>query len=277
MLRVSARRARAGVPGPPAGLRRLAAINPDLEAIAPAACALRLDSPPPLGEATCKTRLTLEEVMAPANAIAVQEGEDFFSDYASAFFENRSVTLRSLADVAEEATPIVVTTPTIITLFDTSGGGDEVEGAPAPVVTATDHEVPLGSVFAVVGRDAADDAEIRELSPEPFAILEPGATYRLPPDAVVASNITSRAAVEAGVSEAAARATAVTADESLVVTVADSDDARAFLERDAAPAPVVYEAVTSARRCRDDPRRRRHGRARRRDDARADSRLAGRR
>ena len=58
----------------PRGLRRLAAINPDLEALAPAACALRLDSPPPLGEATCKTRLTLEEVMAPANAIAVQEG-----------------------------------------------------------------------------------------------------------------------------------------------------------------------------------------------------------
>ena len=233
---------------PPAGLRRLAAINPDLEAIAPAACALRLDSPPPLGEATCKTRLTLEEVMAPANAIAVQEGEDFFSDYASAFFENRSVTLRSLADVAEEATPIVVTTPTIITLFKTSGGGDEVEGASAPVVTATDHEVPMGSVFAVVGRDAADDAEIRELSPEPFAILEPGATYRLPPDAVVASNITSRAAVEAGVSDAAARATAVTADESLVVTVADPDDATSLpWNATRAPAPVVYEAVYERR------------------------------
>ena len=123
-----------------------------------------------------------------------------------------------------------------------------MEGAPAPVVTATDHEVPLGSVFAVVGRDAADDAEIRELSPEPFAILDPGATYRLPPDAVVASNITSRAAVEAGVSDAAARATAVTADESLVVTVADPDDAtRLPWNATRAPAPVVYEAVYERR------------------------------
>ena len=231
---------------PDAGVRRLAAINPDLEVIAPAACALRLDAPPPLGEATCKTTLTLEEVLSPAAAVAFAERGDFVADddAAVAFFEDRNVTLASLAEVAREATPIVVTTPTVITLAAT----DEDPN----VTTTTQHDVPLGSVVGVVSRDATDpDATIRRLVTEPFARLEPGATYALPADAIVTSDVASRAAMESREegddgdgSSARATAVAVGADERLVVTVPDPDGAvRLPWFSNLDPAPAVKDAA----------------------------------
>ena len=232
---------------PGAGVRRFAAINPDLEVIAPAACALRLDAPPPLGEATCKTTLTLEEVLSPAAAAAFAEGVDFVADDAAAvaFFEDRNVTLASLAEVAREATPVVVTTPTVITLAATDEDSN--------VTTTTEHEVPLGSVVGVVSRDAIDpDATIRRLVPEPFAMLELGATYKLPTDAIVSSNVTSRAATEArgeGDDGTIARATAVAvgADERLVVTVPDPEGAvRLPWMSNLEPAPAVKDAARVA-------------------------------
>ena len=203
---------------------------------------------PPLGEATCKTTLTLEEVLSPAAAAAFAEGVDFVADDAAAvaFFEDRNVTLASLAEVAREATPVVVTTPTVITLAATDEDSN--------VTTTTEHEVPLGSVVGVVSRDAMDpDATIRRLVPEPFAMLELGATYELPADAIVSSNVTSRAATEArgeGDDGAIARATAVAvgADERLVVTVPDPEGAvRLPWMSNLEPAPAVKDAARASR------------------------------
>ena len=133
--------------------------------------------------------------------------------------------------------------------------------------------MPLGSVVGVVSRDAIDpDATIRRLVPEPFAMLELGATYKLPTDAIVSSNVTSRCgdgSAREGDDGALARATAVAvgADERLVVTVP--------IPRSGAT-PVDVEPRTSARgegrrarrgpRARS-PRRRGHRFARRRGDA----------
>jgi hypothetical protein len=159
---------------PPAGFFRLNHVNPDLQVIAPAACALRLDWPPPLGLSSCKTKLTLEQVMSPAVTIA--QGETTSGTTSS------GDTLESLAGVAEEATPLLVTTATTVTV--TEGSGDDKGGnTGGNVTTQSVHEVPLGSVIGVISKeDFAEllaDGDIQEiLSVDPFAVLQPGMTCR---------------------------------------------------------------------------------------------------
>jgi hypothetical protein len=59
--------------------------------------------------------------------------------YCLEFFDALNITLGSLADVAATATPIIVTTPTSITV---SSGSEP-------------HDVPLGSVVAVISEARA--------------------------------------------------------------------------------------------------------------------------
>ena len=214
---------------PPVGFFRLNAVNPDLSVIAPAACALRLDSPPPLGLNSCKTKLTLEQVMSPAQEIVAStsetgeaisgseeaaggegEGGGEAEGVAAAavvgspkFFDARNITLGSLADVAEEATPILVTTATTLTVVEQGGGGDGDgggDGGGGDVVRnftiASEHEIPLGSVIGVVSEETftimEENNEIEEtLTVEPFAVLQPGATYAIPSGAIITTNVTS--------------------------------------------------------------------------------------
>lgn len=212
-----------------------------MKVIAPVACALRLDSPPPLGLGSCKTRLTLEQVMSPAEAIATitstggvdGEGEDETASTVyeggsgggdPAFFDVRNITLGSLAEVAEEATPILVTTATTLTLtvFESGGGGG------GNVTDSSEHDIPLGSVIGIISEDdfaaleASGDIE-ETLAVDPFADLLAGATYGIPAGAVITSNVTSifTNGGRSGASATAGGVTAVTVggNDRVVVTI----------------------------------------------------------
>jgi hypothetical protein len=129
---------------PPAGFFRLNHVNPD------------------------------QQVMSPAVTIA--QGETTSGTTSS------GDTLESLAGVAEEATPLLVTTATTVTV--TEGSGDDKGGnTGGNVTTQSVHEVPLGSVIGVISKeDFAEllaDGDIQEiLSVDPFAVLQPGMTCR---------------------------------------------------------------------------------------------------
>lgn len=264
---------------PPVGLFRLNAVNPDLQVIAPAACALRLDSPPPLGPGSCKTKLTLEQVMSPAEAIAAEAVAEMGREQGSSalnettggasgggggtaggvdsegvvaaggpgsaeFFDARNITLGSLAFVAEEATPILVTTATTLTVMESS---DDNGGEGGVVTTASEHEIPLGSVIGVISEDAfaalEEDGDIEAtLSVNPFAVLQPGATYGVPSGAVITSNVTS---VSTTTTSGGGGATAVTVggDDRVVVTIPDlNGTVQVPWTASLAPVPLIEEA-----------------------------------
>lgn len=216
---------------PPAGIHRLNIINPDLELISPVACALRLDAQPQMGLEVCKTSLTLEQVMSPAQTIAAGpaeagKGEESTSDgFPADFFDTRNITLASLADVADEATPIIVTTATTLTLMDNETDGE------VGITLASEHEIPLGSVIGVISVDVLTDleemSEVEQLpAVKPFAVFEPGATYAIPSGAILGSNVTSaftftEAAEDDETAGAAFTAVTVGGNDRVVVTIPD--------------------------------------------------------
>ena len=174
----------------PLGSSRFFASNPDLPLVVPKACGIQWDDFPPGGDdsVTCRSTLTLAEVLAPAAAVWSREGisDDGESpaspDERTSFFDDRDVTLDSLLDVAEHATPIVVTEPATLVVKALDDGGD----------AQTDREfvLPLGSVVGVVRNDALP-GDAKPLPDTSDASLEPGSTYIVPKEAVLVSEVTS--------------------------------------------------------------------------------------
>ena len=199
---------------PPAGLAGLALVNPDLEDISPIACALRLDTIPSLGEGYCKTQLTLEHVMSPAESQIFGETKSAGDGSQSQvdFFDDRNLQLGTFIGAAPRATPVVITTPTTL----------KIAGEDDTVVTSV---VPPGSVFGVVAPEVmrtVRDADIVEnILPETLA---PGETYAIPSSAIVTSDVTSLPTYRASESNSSAGgAVAIKAggDDRLLLTIPD--------------------------------------------------------
>ena len=221
---------------PPAGLAGLALVNPDLEDISPIACALRLDTIPSLGEGYCKTQLTLEHVMSPAESQIFGETKSAGDGSQSQvdFFDDRNLQLGTFIGAAPRATPVVITTPTTL----------KIAGEDDTVVTSV---VPPGSVFGVVAPEVmrtVRDADIVEnILPETLA---PGETYAIPSSAIVTSDVTSLPTYRASESNSSAGgAVAIKAggDDRLLLTIPDLGGVvklpwTASLE----PVPVIPEA-----------------------------------
>ena len=221
---------------PPAGLAALASVNPDLTKIAPVACALNLDTIPSLGEGSCKTRLTLEHVMSPAESQIFAEKKTA-GDGSRAqvdFFDERDLQLGTFIGAAPRATPIVVTTPTTI---EVAGVND----------TSVKSVVPPGSVFGVVApevmRTVIDTNIVESVIP---GTLSPGETYVIPADTIVTSDVTSLPTYRASESNSSAGgAVALEAggDEWLLLTVPDlSGVVKLPWTASLAPVPVIPEA-----------------------------------
>ena len=180
---------------PPLGSSRFSQSNPDLPVIVPTACGFHWEEFPQGDDtATCRTQLTLAEVLAPAAATWTREKGD--SDEAtdesgtesesSAFFNDRDVTFDSLAAVAEKATPIVVTDPAKLVI--TSNDAE----------TQNSYVLPPGSVIGSIAPDALGDSNTNTLGDDSDGpdTLQPGVTYVVSKETLMVSEVTSNEDVE---------------------------------------------------------------------------------